>query len=207
VTKATSAATRFTSTQLSSVVSHCRRHRRGGIEIHTDRARLEVLHPSASALHFFRRHSSEHFDRAFGNRKIRGSAPSRVRQRGSRQRRLHPRSYARTPASVATNGPQGSMSIMRRVPGRLSPRFRDRPSNVVDEHLNIPLVERWRNRRRLKGEQPTVDLMIGYRKGDASPILKTFLSRIGGLIDRAPRRKQNDTVPKSPRHVLVMRLD
>jgi hypothetical protein len=39
----------------------------------------------------------------------------------------------------------------------------------------------------LKGEQPTVDLMIGYRKGNASPILKAFLSRIGGLIDRAPR--------------------
>jgi LysR family hca operon transcriptional activator len=40
--------------------------------------------------------------------------------------------------------------------------------------------------RRLKGEQPTVDLMIGYRKDNASPILKTFLSRIDGLIDRAP---------------------
>ena len=34
----------------------------------------------------------------------------------------------------------------------------------------------------LKGEQPTVDLMIGYRKGNSSPILKTFLSRIDGLI-------------------------
>jgi LysR family transcriptional regulator, hca operon transcriptional activator len=41
--------------------------------------------------------------------------------------------------------------------------------------------------RRLKGEQPTVDLMIGYRRDNASPILKTFLSRIDGLIDRAPR--------------------
>jgi LysR family transcriptional regulator, hca operon transcriptional activator len=38
--------------------------------------------------------------------------------------------------------------------------------------------------RRLKGEQPTVDLMIAYRKGNSSPILKTFLSRIDGLIDR-----------------------
>jgi hypothetical protein len=26
------------------------------------------------------------------------------------------------------------------------------------------------------------DLVIGYRKGNASPILKTFLSRIDGLI-------------------------
>ena len=41
--------------------------------------------------------------------------------------------------------------------------------------------------RRRKGEQPTVDLMIGYRKDNASPILKTFLSRIDGLIDRASR--------------------
>jgi LysR family transcriptional regulator, hca operon transcriptional activator len=39
--------------------------------------------------------------------------------------------------------------------------------------------------RRLKGKQPTVDLMVGYRKGNPSPILKTFLSRIDGLIVRA----------------------
>jgi LysR family hca operon transcriptional activator len=43
--------------------------------------------------------------------------------------------------------------------------------------------------RRLKGEQPTVDLMIGYRKNNASPILKTFLSRIDGLIGRTPRSR------------------
>ena len=41
--------------------------------------------------------------------------------------------------------------------------------------------------RRLKGKQPTVDLMIGYRKGNSSPILKTFLSRIDGLISGAPQ--------------------
>jgi LysR family hca operon transcriptional activator len=40
--------------------------------------------------------------------------------------------------------------------------------------------------RRLKGEQATVDLMIGYRKDNASPTLKTFLSRIDRLIDRRP---------------------
>ena len=40
--------------------------------------------------------------------------------------------------------------------------------------------------RRLKGEQPTVDLMIGYRKANASPILKNFLSRIDELLGRAP---------------------
>jgi LysR family hca operon transcriptional activator len=43
--------------------------------------------------------------------------------------------------------------------------------------------------RRLKGEQPMVDLMIGYRKGNSSPILKTFLSRIDGLIGRTPRSR------------------
>ena len=42
--------------------------------------------------------------------------------------------------------------------------------------------------RRLKGEQPTVDLMIGYRKDNASPILKRFLSRIDGLIGREHKR-------------------
>jgi hypothetical protein len=44
-------------------------------------------------------------------------------------------------------------------------------------------------RRRLKGERPTVDLMIGYRKGTPWPILKTFLSRIEGLIIRAPKSR------------------
>jgi LysR family hca operon transcriptional activator len=39
--------------------------------------------------------------------------------------------------------------------------------------------------RRLKGEQPTVDLMIGYRKDNASPILKTFLSRVDALVGGA----------------------
>jgi LysR family hca operon transcriptional activator len=41
--------------------------------------------------------------------------------------------------------------------------------------------------RRLKGEEPTLDLMIGYRKGNSSPILKTFLSRIDGLMGPAPQ--------------------
>jgi LysR family transcriptional regulator, hca operon transcriptional activator len=50
----------------------------------------------------------------------------------------------------------------------------------IEAYLPPPIVS-----RRLKGEQPTVDLMIGYRKGNASPILKTFLSRIDGLIGRA----------------------
>jgi LysR family transcriptional regulator, hca operon transcriptional activator len=52
----------------------------------------------------------------------------------------------------------------------------------IEDYLPPSIVS-----RRLKGEQPTVDLMIGYRQDNASPILKTFLSRIDGLIDRTPR--------------------
>ena len=38
--------------------------------------------------------------------------------------------------------------------------------------------------RPLKGGVPTIDLMIGYHKANASPILKTFLSRIEDLTTR-----------------------
>ena len=38
--------------------------------------------------------------------------------------------------------------------------------------------------RPLKGEAPTIDLVIGYHKANASPILKTFLSRIDDLTAR-----------------------
>jgi LysR family hca operon transcriptional activator len=52
----------------------------------------------------------------------------------------------------------------------------------VEDYLPPSIVS-----RPLKGKQPTVDLMIGYRRDNASPILKTLLSRIDGLVDRAPR--------------------
>jgi LysR family transcriptional regulator, hca operon transcriptional activator len=51
----------------------------------------------------------------------------------------------------------------------------------VEDYLPPSIVS-----RRLEGEQPTVDLMIGYRKENPSPILKTFLSRIDGLKGQAP---------------------
>lgn len=38
--------------------------------------------------------------------------------------------------------------------------------------------------RPLKGEPPTIDLVIGYSKANTSPILKLFLSRTNGLISR-----------------------
>jgi LysR family hca operon transcriptional activator len=38
--------------------------------------------------------------------------------------------------------------------------------------------------RPLKGEAPTIDLVIGYHKGNTSPILKMFLSRVDDLTSR-----------------------
>ena len=38
--------------------------------------------------------------------------------------------------------------------------------------------------RPLKGEAPTIDLVVGYNKANRSPILKLFLSRIDDLIAR-----------------------
>src|SRR3984885_2906120 len=42
--------------------------------------------------------------------------------------------------------------------------------------------------RPLKGEPPTVDLVVGYHKANTSPILKTFLSRIDDLTTRISSR-------------------
>ena len=38
--------------------------------------------------------------------------------------------------------------------------------------------------RRLKGEAPTIDLVIGYHNANTSPILKSFLAKIGDLTRR-----------------------
>jgi LysR family transcriptional regulator, hca operon transcriptional activator len=38
--------------------------------------------------------------------------------------------------------------------------------------------------RPLKGEAPTIDLVLGYHKANTSPILRTFLSRIDDLTTR-----------------------
>ena len=38
--------------------------------------------------------------------------------------------------------------------------------------------------RPLKGEAPTIDLVIGYNRTNTSPILKLFLSRSDDLIAR-----------------------
>jgi LysR family transcriptional regulator, hca operon transcriptional activator len=44
--------------------------------------------------------------------------------------------------------------------------------------------------RPLKGVAPTVDLVLGYRKSNQSPILKLFLSRLDELVARVSKRAQ-----------------
>ena len=44
--------------------------------------------------------------------------------------------------------------------------------------------------RPLEGEAPTIDVAVGYSKGNSSPILETFLSRIGELRTNTPAQKQ-----------------
>ena len=42
--------------------------------------------------------------------------------------------------------------------------------------------------RPLKGDTPTVDLVLGYRKSNQSPILKLLLSRLDELVARVSKR-------------------
>ena len=45
--------------------------------------------------------------------------------------------------------------------------------------------------RPIKGDPPTIDLVIGYNKANASPTLKLFLSRADELIARVSKRLNN----------------
>jgi LysR family hca operon transcriptional activator len=45
--------------------------------------------------------------------------------------------------------------------------------------------------RPLKGEAPTIDLVVGYHKANTSPILRTFLSRIDELTTRTSSTAQS----------------
>jgi LysR family transcriptional regulator, hca operon transcriptional activator len=49
--------------------------------------------------------------------------------------------------------------------------------------------------RPLKGEPPTVDLVVGYHKANTSPILKTFLARIDDLTTRISSTARRITEP------------
>jgi len=44
--------------------------------------------------------------------------------------------------------------------------------------------------RPLKGDTPTIDLVLGYKKSNQSPILKLLLSRLDELIARASKKTQ-----------------
>jgi LysR family hca operon transcriptional activator len=44
--------------------------------------------------------------------------------------------------------------------------------------------------RPLKGDAPTVDLFLGYRKSNKSPILKLLLSRLDELVARVSKREK-----------------
>ena len=49
--------------------------------------------------------------------------------------------------------------------------------------------------RPLKGDVPTVDLVLGYRKSNQSPILKLLLSRLDELVARASKRSDKISLP------------
>jgi LysR family hca operon transcriptional activator len=42
--------------------------------------------------------------------------------------------------------------------------------------------------RPLKGDTPTVELVLGYKKSNESPVLKLLLSRLDELVARVPRK-------------------
>jgi LysR family transcriptional regulator, hca operon transcriptional activator len=44
--------------------------------------------------------------------------------------------------------------------------------------------------RPLKGDTPTIDLVLGHRKSNKSPILKLLLSRLNELVARASKKTQ-----------------
>jgi LysR family hca operon transcriptional activator len=45
--------------------------------------------------------------------------------------------------------------------------------------------------RPLKGETPTIDLVVGYHRANTSPILKTFLSKIDHLTTRTSSKARD----------------
>ena len=42
--------------------------------------------------------------------------------------------------------------------------------------------------RPMRGDAPTIDLVVGYNKANRSPILKLFLSKVDALIDRVSKK-------------------
>lgn len=60
--------------------------------------------------------------------------------------------------------------------------------------------------RPLQGDQPTIDLCVGYNKANLSPILKVFLSRLDELVARTQTKRiriRLATYPNRPIHVEI----
>ncbi len=53
--------------------------------------------------------------------------------------------------------------------------------------------------RPLRGEAPTIDLVIGYHKANTSPILRMFLSRIDDLTTRVSSKAMSGPAPSGAR--------
>jgi LysR family transcriptional regulator, hca operon transcriptional activator len=53
--------------------------------------------------------------------------------------------------------------------------------------------------RPLKGQAPTIDLMLAYHRSNASPVLKLFLSRMDELIARVSKKHLTGIVSQAPR--------
>jgi LysR family hca operon transcriptional activator len=62
----------------------------------------------------------------------------------------------------------------------------------AENFLKWPVVS-----RPLKGEAPTIDLVIGYHKANTSAILRTFLSRIDDLTARISSKVRRMSGPGS----------
>jgi LysR family hca operon transcriptional activator len=60
------------------------------------------------------------------------------------------------------------------------------PSNLLPSSVTT---------RPIRGDAPTVDLVVGYHKANTSPILKAFLSKIDDLIARSARRAAQSLKP------------
>jgi len=77
-----------------------------------------------------------------------------------------------TPAHEADNLAMAISLVASRRGFALLPRY-------VQNFLPWSVVS-----RPIKGKPPTIDLVVGYHKANASPILKQFLSKVGELIKR-----------------------
>ncbi len=77
-----------------------------------------------------------------------------------------------TPAHEADNLAMAISLVASRRGFALLPRY-------VQNFLPWSVVS-----RPIKGMPPTIDLVVGYHKANASPILKQFLSKVGELIKR-----------------------